>query len=83
MKPGDLVKIVGNTAPMYPDHVSQNWLGDTSHIGYATPGTLCVLLNIEEYVGSSNLIFYRLLTAEHGPVWVRSIWVKEEIDETR
>ena len=83
MKPGDLVKIVGNSTPMYPDHVSQDWLGDTTYIGYVAPGTLCVLLSTEEYVGSSSLIFHRLLTAEHGPVWVRSIWVKEAMDETR
>ena len=78
MKPGDLVKIVGDTCPMYPDHTNKNWNG-TSHVGYAVSGTPCVLLGSEPVDRSNNLriTFSRVLYPGLGPVWIRSTWVRE------
>ena len=84
MKPGDLIEIVGNTCPMYPDDIALDWHhSPKSHIGYAVPGTVCILLSMEKVSGSKDLTFCRIVMPGHGPVWVRSVWVKEVNDEAR
>jgi hypothetical protein len=73
MKPGELGQIIAMTCPMYKDM-------NTSHIGYANSGTLCLFLE-SKIIGnvnsmSSEITFYRVLTPDNGPVWVRDVWVK-------
>ena len=76
MKPGDLVQIRGDTAPMYPDHVRHNWNAPYKHAGYARNGSTGIFLESER-VSSGNLevTFHRILMSEIGPVWVRGAWV--------
>lgn len=79
MKPGDLVRIEGFSVPMYPDSLDLGRVtaGASTHIGYISDGSTCVFLGSQVSQGSRSIIFHRLLTSDHGPVWVRAAWVKE------
>lgn len=82
MKPGDLVRVSGQTAPMYPDDLDLTRAGLNTHIGYIPEGTVCVFLGSQVAHGSRTITFHRLLSPTHGPVWVRSAWVVEVEHET-
>jgi hypothetical protein len=83
VKPGQLVKIAGSTCPMYPDRIHERG-AITTHIGYAADGVLCVYLqSVTVNNNVRDLKFFRVLHPVHGPVWVRSVWVKEIDHEAR
>ena len=77
MKPGDLVRISGDTCPMYPDDISFGGWEVKTHIGYAVNGTVAIFMGSEVLNGSRELTFARILMPGHGPVWVRNVWVKD------
>lgn len=76
MKPGDLVKIRGDTVPMYPDGVP---LESSTHIGFARDGSTGIFLGSKRLDRGGNLTitFHRIIMPGTGPVWIRGIWVHE------
>ena len=84
MKPGDLVVIEGNTSPIYPDECDD--CGPTGGcIGYAPHGTLGIFLESRRarVAVAGNVMFCRVIIADHGPVWVRTVWVRGVSNEAR
>ena len=78
-----MVKVVGDTCPLYPDNIDWEKGGGVTHLGYAESGIRCIFLGSETVNVPSHLRFFRILIPSHGPVWIRSVWIRSIDDEIR
>lgn len=81
MKPGDLVKIVGYSVPVYAPHASDNWDDDDdTFLGRIENGSIGIFLGSTTFSRRPAITYHMIFTSQWGPVWVRNAWV-EEVDE--